>query len=408
MQVLEKEKLNQLKQDRVTHTLLTGVIVLAAWLTPSHPAHADGQADQPDFAAIVKTHQQGLAAIASDAEAKTLFASSLGSALNLKDGLPTGRSGARSQPQSDRADRGAGQAEGQAQTEWMSLSLQLTGDLAAWNLAAGLREAADKGDQTLQALVRDNGKQHNWLTGTNQTRERLRRAFLLAETVAAFAPAGQPAGDDTGFPAYAAGLDHAMPLTGADDSWLALAERTGATGLRQRLRSGALPASGEQDQDRLAQTYFQSRLKPVLAAQVIALALRAEAEAERSSRETWLQLRTWRDRQREANGLARLCGTWQWTIHNHQNHQDHKMMMRFDPPSQPSAQQPASPLGMKPAKIVVLGEGVYLRWESAGGYQEDSLLFAGEGQRLEGSFMNSAGAWGSITGKRVAVCQQSK
>lgn len=406
MQVIEKIKINKLYKDRATHTLLTGVIVLAAWFVPSHPAHADGQADQPDFAAIVKTHQRGLASLASDAEAKALFASTLGSALNLKDSLPTGRAGANSQPQSDRADRAAGQAEGQAQSEWMTLSLQLTGDLAAWNLAAGLREAAEKGDQELQALVRDNGKQHHWLTGTNQIRGRLRRAFLLAETVAAFAPAGQPAGDDTGLSAYAAALDRAMPLTGADDSWLTLAERTGATGLRQRLRADTLPASGEQDRDRLAQAYFQTRLKPVLAAQAIALALRAEAEAERSSRETWLQLRTWRDRQREANGLARLCGTWQWTIHNHQNHQDHKMMMRFDPPPQPSAQQHASPQGMKPAKIVVLGEGVYLRWESAGGYQEDSLLFAGEGQRLEGSFVNSAGAWGSITGKRVAACSK--
>lgn len=81
------------------------------------------------------------------------------------------------------------------------------------------------------------------------------------------------------------------------------------------------------------------------------------------------------------------------------------MMMRFDLPLPPPTQQPDPAQAMKPAKIVVLGEGVYLRWESAGGYQEDSLLFTGEGQRLEGSFMNSAGAWGSITGKRVAACK---
>jgi hypothetical protein len=36
--------------------------------------------------------------------------------------------------------------------------------------------------------------------------------------------------------------------------------------------------------------------------------------------------------------------------------------------------------------------------------QEDSLLFTGEGQRVEGSFVNSSGAWGSIMGKRTAAC----
>jgi hypothetical protein len=52
----------------------------------------------------------------------------------------------------------------------------------------------------------------------------------------------------------------------------------------------------------------------------------------------------------------------------------------------------------------VLGDVVYLRWEFPGVVQEDSLLFTGEGQRLEGSFVNSSGAWGSITGKRTAPC----
>ena len=404
MQAIEAQKPYRPRQDALPIATLIGASILAAWFAPSQPAHADGPADQPDLAAIVKTHQQGLASLVSDAQAQTLFASSLGPALNLKDSPQAGKLGARSQPQSERA---AAQTEGSAQTEWMSLSLRLTGELAAWNLAAGLREAADKGVQPIHTLVRENGKHYSWLTGSNQTRECLRRAYLLAQTLTAFAPVGQPAGEGTGFPDYTAGLDRAMPLTGADDSWLALAERTGATGLRQRLRAAAPAAASEPDQDRLAQTYFETRLKPVLTAQVIALALRAEMEAERNSREAWLQLRTWRDRQREAKGLTRLCGTWQWTIHNHQNHQDHKMMMVFDPPPAPSTnQQTASSQGMKPAQIVVLGEGVYLRWESAGGYQEDSLLFTGEGQRLEGSFVNSAGAWGSITGKRAAACSK--
>jgi hypothetical protein len=58
-----------------------------------------------------------------------------------------------------------------------------------------------------------------------------------------------------------------------------------------------------------------------------------------------------------------------------------------------------------PAETVVLGDAVYLRWEMDGRVQEDSLLFSKEGTRLEGSFVNNAGGWGSITGKRTAGCQ---
>ena len=100
-------------------------------------------------------------------------------------------------------------------------------------------------------------------------------------------------------------------------------------------------------------------------------------------------------------GLARLCGTWQWTVHNHKNHQDHKMTMIFPPADY------VSPSPARPAQVTVLGDSVYLRWEFQGGYQEDSLLFTGEGQRLEGNFINSAGAWGSITGKRTGACGTS-
>jgi hypothetical protein len=73
-------------------------------------------------------------------------------------------------------------------------------------------------------------------------------------------------------------------------------------------------------------------------------------------------------------------------------------MMVFPPPGNTTSSK------ANPAKVMVLGDSVYLLWEFRSGYQEDSLLFTGEGQRLEGTFTNSAGAWGSITGKRVAAC----
>ena len=65
---------------------------------------------------------------------------------------------------------------------------------------------------------------------------------------------------------------------------------------------------------------------------------------------------------------------------------------------------PAPPDMPQPAKMVVMGDAVYLRWEYPRGYQEDSLLLANEDRRLEGTFKNSAGDWGAITGKRIAPC----
>lgn len=110
----------------------------------------------------------------------------------------------------------------------------------------------------------------------------------------------------------------------------------------------------------------------------------------------WFRLYNWKDQVRQQRGLTRLCGTWQWSIHNHQNHREEKTAVIFAPPGIASS--------TSPAEITVLGDSVYLRWETRAGVQEDSLLFSGEGQRLEGTFVNTAGGWGSITGKRTATC----
>ena len=88
-------------------------------------------------------------------------------------------------------------------------------------------------------------------------------------------------------------------------------------------------------------------------------------------------------------------------MHNHKNHQELKTVVVLFPPGTPPV-----PNAPQPSKMVVLGDAVYLRWDFQGGYQEDSLLFVKEGRHLEGTFMNTAGDWGAITGKRVAACAQ--
>jgi hypothetical protein len=109
------------------------------------------------------------------------------------------------------------------------------------------------------------------------------------------------------------------------------------------------------------------------------------------------------DQLRAQKSAARLCGTWQWTIHDHKNHQEQKTVIVLLPPG-----TPAPPDMPQPAKMVVLGDAVYLRWDVQNGYQEDSLLFGKEDRRLEGTFRNSAGHWGAITGKRIAGCTANK
>ena len=132
---------------------------------------------------------------------------------------------------------------------------------------------------------------------------------------------------------------------------------------------------------------------------VLERAIRLEVDAMQASYQEWDRIRNWKDRVRELRGQVRLCGTWRWMVHNHQqNHQEQKLLLRFPPAGNPQATLPGL------VETIVLGENVYLRWEIDGRVQEDSLQFSNEGQRLEGTFVNSQGGWGSISGKRTAAC----
>ena len=139
--------------------------------------------------------------------------------------------------------------------------------------------------------------------------------------------------------------------------------------------------------------------QPAADTALLLAANRAAFEANQRATTAWWELHEWKERIRQARGQARLCGTWQWIIHNHQKHQEQKVVMLFPPAGHEPAKTPL------PAETVVLGDSVYLRWEQKGQIQEDSLLFIKDGTRVEGSFVNNTGGWGSITGKRTASCQ---
>lgn len=158
-----------------------------------------------------------------------------------------------------------------------------------------------------------------------------------------------------------------------------------------RMIRSAVPGPGQDSSPAAAS--LQDRTELALAAGQTAL------EASQQAWSEWWRLKSWKERVRTLRGQTRLCGTWQWVIHNHQqHHQEQKLSLLFPPPGKDGT----GIAGL--AETIVLGDAVYLRWEIDGRVQEDSLLFSKESQRLEGSFMNSQGGWGSITGKRTAGC----
>ena len=143
----------------------------------------------------------------------------------------------------------------------------------------------------------------------------------------------------------------------------------------------------------------QGEATSILLVTVLERAVRLEVDAMQASYQEWDRIRSWKDRVRGLRGQAKLCGTWQWIIHNHQqNHREHKLTLFFPPAGNTQTTLPGL------METIVLGENVYLRWEIDGRVQEDSLQFNKEDQRLEGTFVNSQGGWGSISGKRTAGC----
>lgn len=356
-----------------------------------------GSSEEPLIPTLKQPDVDQLATVQSDEEAKDFFSARLRDAFGLKTVMPDMRPGSPGKSKTSQTLLPS--------PDWMEIGGRLTAELAARQLAMRLKQAASHNDPArLPTVLKQTRGQHPWLLEGN-ARPQLARAVALAAVVSDLAGSVSGTASPVLIEQYGHYLDRTYPeFIDTESSWVTVAERAGATGVRARLmeywhkNSSAPPGVSEAEQQALASQYVNSRLRPVLLAQVTASAIRAEVTAEEHARTYWVSLTAWSDKVREMKGLARLCGTWQWTIHNHQHHQDQKVAMVFPPPDAGSF------AGARPAKTVVLGDTIYLRWEFPGVVQEDSLLFTGEGQRLEGSFVNSSGAWGSITGKRTAAC----
>lgn len=146
------------------------------------------------------------------------------------------------------------------------------------------------------------------------------------------------------------------------------------------------------------QNYIESRLLPIFHTHLLTQAILVEAQAYNVAWKSWNHIQQWQQQEQTHRAMGRLCGTWKWIIHNHQNHGDHKTTMTFTPPGE------STPSQVQPSTILIHGDTVYLKWTFPQGIQEDSLLLSNRDTRLEGTFINSLGPHGSISGQRLFPC----
>ena len=375
---------------------LSILLLSFAWLGAGSPAPAEDPG-LPDLAQFTTSLGQKLDAVGSDADAAALFLSQIGPALNLSDAVSVIHK--RRPPQSQ------AEADTTADSEVTASAVGLVAALSAWSWADRLAGVTlQMKDGALPTWIDRSARARQWLL-QGDARPWLRRmsnmAVLLSSLHGRSIGASDPAAPSS-CADFAASVDRTYPeLAGPDSSWLSVAEREGGEGLDRRLAEFNRPDGQSRERsDACARQYIETRVKPILIAQLVSSSWQARADAYGQAVTERQRLSRLADRRRERRGLTRLCGTWQWTIHNHQNHQELKTAMVFEPPDSPPAPGP------RPTKTVVLGDAVYLRWDFQGGFQEESLLFSNEGQRLEGTFVNSGGSWGSISGKRIGQCER--
>ncbi len=213
------------------------------------------------------------------------------------------------------------------------------------------------------------------------------------------------------FASYALGISQTYTSWTKDNQGLlTIAEKEGAQGITQRLEaywdknvSPLLePSLTPERRASYVARYLHLHFLPYMQIYLQKALLKQQLESKYQARALWGELRQWQIDQKQVKGLMRLCGTWQWLIHNHQNHGDHKTVMVYPPPSQFDRLDP------KPAKIQVQGNTVYIRWEFPRGIiQEESLLFSENDRALSGTFVNNMGPLGNITARRVKPCPKN-
>jgi hypothetical protein len=201
-------------------------------------------------------------------------------------------------------------------------------------------------------------------------------------------------------------LDNQINSTSSRQTWISLFNDLGFEGIQAKLgeywqqhdqQDLHVPVSNSLKPSYI-QNYIESRLFPIFRAHLLTQAIQVEAQAYNVAWKSWNHIQQWLQQEQTHRAMERLCGTWKWIIHNHQNHGDHKTTMTFIPPGE------STPSQVQPSTILIHGDTVYLKWTFPQGIQEDSLLLSNRDARLEGTFTNSLGPHGSISGQRLSPC----
>lgn len=372
------------------------------WTSFEHPASADTTSSHndttssafsismPDWDTMLAALSTTLSKPATGTDPLVYFIEPIGPVLGLRDAAAT--LGAKKLP--------AILADELLISDLAAMARHMVRYMVAWNLArTSIQLSENRVVATSDELYGQIVDQAAWLAKAS---DNMPMVHSIAETAQALESRGTTESipfDETRYREYATHLDTKFPLLlDAPDPWQTVLETQGFGGWKQRLADS--PAGMQlSDQERPAFTkrYLSSRLRPILMHRLHQHGSQLALLAGEAVSKDWFSLHQWKDTVRQRRGRTRLCGSWQWTIHNHQNHGEQKLLVTFPPAG--TVQGVGGP-----AEIVVLGDVVYLRWEADGRVQEDSLLLSKEGQRLEGTFINNAGAWGAITGKRTAAC----
>ncbi len=229
--------------------------------------------------------------------------------------------------------------------------------------------------------------------------------YNLVSTWSKIEPQTLPPGND--YANYASFYDQTYPdWDERSESWTDIFRQHGEKGLEARLlefwQTPHQPAIQQPipqaTQQVYSQQYIGTRLLPIFRAKLLTQTIILETSASETAWETWHHIQQWHQQELTESATTRLCGTWRWIVHNHQNHGDRKMTVTFSPPDQ------SSPSQIAPTTIAIHGDTVYLKWTFPQGMQEDSLLLSNNDTYLEGTFKNSLGPYGSISGKRLSTC----
>ncbi len=354
-------------------------------------------AKEPDFEMFLHTPTPTITAVTSNSQAQAFVRATMGPF---------------TQATSHQQTRGRRYKKPTLPTPITQKMVNLAVGVATWHFSSEIETRLLRRPKRETSILHDTPNDHfTWVTKASPQPE-FHRVFALAKTYHELVKTPEPAIVELPHYAHYAQYLHQQYSiwTGGNKGWLTIAAKAGAQGITQRLheywdtkasKESDFPTPSVQNQESYAARFLHHYYLPLHQAYLQAALVKLQMGTEHRTRAIWNELRQWQTDQQKQRSLMRLCGTWQWLIHNHQTHSDHTSVMIYPPPSQYDRMDP------KPAKIHVQGDTVYIRWEFPRGIiQEESLLFSEKDRALSGTFVNNMGPNGSITGRRVKPCKE--